>query len=121
MSVVAWIILGLVSGFIASSIVSRRGAGTLRDVALGVVGALVGGALFNLSGASGVTGLNVRSMCVAVMGAVVVLVTYHAISRAPGFMRAAGHLRLGGSKTSAGTPGSAAGQTWDHFRRRPTA
>lgn len=82
MSIVAWIILGLVSGFIASGIVSRRGAGTLPDIALGVIGALVGGALFNLFGAAGVTGLNFRSMCVAVIGAVVVLVAYHAISRA---------------------------------------
>jgi len=82
MSIVAWIVLGLVAGFIGSKLVNRQGEGLVRDVLLGVVGAVVGGFLFNLVGASGVSGLNLYSMLVAVVGSVVVLVLYHAIRRA---------------------------------------
>jgi uncharacterized membrane protein YeaQ/YmgE (transglycosylase-associated protein family) len=80
MSIIAWIILGLVSGFIASALVNNRGAGTLVDIALGIVGAVVGGFVFNTFGARGVTGVNVRSMCVAVVGAVLVLLVFHAVA-----------------------------------------
>ena len=81
MSFVAWIILGLVSGFIASKLVNKRGEGVLLDIVLGVVGAFVGGWLFTTFGASGITGLNIYSMIVAVIGAVVVLVIYYALVR----------------------------------------
>jgi uncharacterized membrane protein YeaQ/YmgE (transglycosylase-associated protein family) len=77
MSIIAWIVLGLISGFIASKIVNKTGEGLLLDIILGVVGALVGGFLFNLAGATGVTGLNLWSMFVAVIGAVVVLAVKH--------------------------------------------
>jgi uncharacterized membrane protein YeaQ/YmgE (transglycosylase-associated protein family) len=77
MSVVAWIFLGLISGFIASKIVNKRGDGTVVDIILGIIGAVVGGFIFNLVGASGVTGFNIWSMLVAVLGAVVVLVVKH--------------------------------------------
>jgi uncharacterized membrane protein YeaQ/YmgE (transglycosylase-associated protein family) len=80
MSIVAWIILGLISGFIASKLVNHSGEGTLVDIALGVAGALVGGFLFNMFGAAGVDGLNIWSMFVAVIGAVVVLVIKHALT-----------------------------------------
>ncbi len=80
MSIVAWIVLGLVSGFIASKIVNKSGDGFVLDVILGIVGALVGGFLFNMVGSIGVTGLNVWSMFVAVVGAVVVLVIKHALA-----------------------------------------
>jgi uncharacterized membrane protein YeaQ/YmgE (transglycosylase-associated protein family) len=79
MSWLAWIILGLISGFIASKIVNKTGEGTIIDIILGIVGAVVGGALFNMIGATGVTGLNIWSMFVAVIGAVVVLVVKHAV------------------------------------------
>ena len=82
MSFIAWIILGLIAGFIGSKLVNRRGEGFVVDVVLGVVGAVVGGWLFNRFGATGVTGLNLYSLLVAVIGAVVVLVVYHAIRRA---------------------------------------
>lgn len=82
MSFVAWIVLGLVAGFIGSKLVNKKGEGLILDVVLGVVGALVGGWLFNTFGAAGVTGLNLYSLLVAVVGAVVVLVLYHAIRRA---------------------------------------
>ncbi|HEV7518648.1 MAG TPA: GlsB/YeaQ/YmgE family stress response membrane protein [Thermoanaerobaculia bacterium] len=81
MSIVAWIVLGLISGFIASKIVNKTGEGILLDILLGVVGAVVGGWLFSLVGQSGVTGLNIYSFVVAIIGAVVVLVVYHAIRR----------------------------------------
>ena len=82
MSFLAWIVLGLIAGFIGSKIVNKRGDGLILDIILGVVGALVGGWLFSMFGASGVTGLNLYSLLVSVVGAVVVLVVYHAIRRA---------------------------------------
>jgi len=81
MSILTWIILGLISGFIASKIVNKTGEGILLDIVLGVVGAVVGGWLFNQFGHSGVTGLNLYSMLVAIVGAILVLVIYHAIRR----------------------------------------
>jgi uncharacterized membrane protein YeaQ/YmgE (transglycosylase-associated protein family) len=81
MSFLAWIILGLVAGFIGSKIVNKKGEGFLLDIVLGIVGAVVGGWLFKTFGASGVTGLNLYSLLVAVIGAVVFLFVYHAIRR----------------------------------------
>jgi uncharacterized membrane protein YeaQ/YmgE (transglycosylase-associated protein family) len=70
----------LIAGFIGSKIVGRQGQGFWLDIALGIVGALVGGFLFDLFGASGVTGLNIYSMIVAVVGSVVMLVIYNAVT-----------------------------------------
>jgi uncharacterized membrane protein YeaQ/YmgE (transglycosylase-associated protein family) len=81
MSILAWIILGLLAGFIGSKLVNKTGEGVILDVVLGIVGAVVGGLLFNLFGAPGATGLNLYSLLVAVVGAVLVLVAYHAIRR----------------------------------------
>ena len=81
MSFLTWLVLGLVAGFIGSKLVNKSGEGLIRDILLGVVGAIVGGYMFNLFGASGVTGLNLYSVLVAVVGAVVFLVVYHAIFR----------------------------------------
>jgi uncharacterized membrane protein YeaQ/YmgE (transglycosylase-associated protein family) len=81
MSILAWIVLGLISGFIASKIVNKTGEGILLDIVLGVVGAVVGGWLFSLVGHSGVTGLNIYSFVVAIIGAIVVLFLYHAVVR----------------------------------------
>jgi uncharacterized membrane protein YeaQ/YmgE (transglycosylase-associated protein family) len=78
MSIIAWIVLGLIAGFVASKIVNKTGQGVVLDIALGIVGAVVGGWLFTLLGAEPVTGLNVYSIVVAVIGAIVVLVIYHA-------------------------------------------
>jgi uncharacterized membrane protein YeaQ/YmgE (transglycosylase-associated protein family) len=80
MSIIGWIVLGLISGFIASKIVNREGEGLMLDVILGVVGAIVGGYLFSLVGAQGVSGVNIYSMFVAVVGAIIVLVIYHSVS-----------------------------------------
>jgi uncharacterized membrane protein YeaQ/YmgE (transglycosylase-associated protein family) len=80
MSIISWIILGLIAGFIGSKIVNKQGEGMLLDMALGIVGAIVGGILFSFFGATGITGLNIWSMIVAIVGSVVVLLVYHAIS-----------------------------------------
>lgn len=80
MSIIGWIVLGLIAGFIASKIVNKQGAGLFLDIILGIVGALVGGFLFSELGATGITGFNLYSMFVAVIGAVVVLLVYHAVA-----------------------------------------
>ena len=82
MSILAWIVLGLIAGFVGSKIVNKSGEGIVLDIILGIVGAVVGGYIFRFFGASGVTGLNIYSMIVAVIGSVVLLVIYHAVKRA---------------------------------------
>ena len=77
MSLIAFLVLGLIAGFIASKIVNHTGSGVIMDIVLGVVGALVGGFVFSMFGAAGVSGLNIYSMLVAIVGAVVVLWLYH--------------------------------------------
>lgn len=79
MSFLAWIVLGLIAGFIASKIVNKTGEGVVMDIILGIVGAVVGGWLFNTFGHMGVTGVNLYSILVSVVGAVIVLVIYHAL------------------------------------------
>ena len=79
MSILAWIILGLAAGFIGSKLVNKSGEGVLLDIVLGIVGAVVGGWLFNAFGMSSVNGLNIYSLLVAIVGAVVVLLAYHAL------------------------------------------
>ena len=81
MSFLAWIVLGLIAGFIASKIVNKTGEGVVLDIILGIIGAVVGGWLFNTFGHVGVTGINLYSILVAVVGAVIVLVIYHALVR----------------------------------------
>ncbi len=80
MSIIGWLILGLIAGFIASKIVNKTGEGLVLDILLGIVGAIVGGFLFSFFGASPVTGLNIYSMFVAIIGAIVVLFVYHAVT-----------------------------------------
>ncbi len=81
MNILAWLILGLIAGFIGSKIVNRSGEGLVLDIVLGIVGAFVGGFLFNMFGSAGVTGLNLYSLLVAVVGSIVVLVLYHMMFR----------------------------------------
>jgi uncharacterized membrane protein YeaQ/YmgE (transglycosylase-associated protein family) len=80
MSIIGWIVLGLIAGFIGSKIVNKTGEGFILDIVLGIVGAIVGGFLFTEFGATGITGFNLYSMFVAVIGAFVVLVLYHAVA-----------------------------------------
>ncbi len=81
MSFLAWLVVGLVSGFLASKVVNRTGSGIIMDIVLGVVGALVGGFIFNFFGHSAPTGINIYSIFVAFVGAVIVLVIWHALFR----------------------------------------
>jgi uncharacterized membrane protein YeaQ/YmgE (transglycosylase-associated protein family) len=81
MGILSWLILGLIAGFIASKVVNKSGEGLILDIVLGIIGAVVGGWLFSFFGAAGVTGLNIYSMVVAVIGAIVVLLIYHAVVR----------------------------------------
>ena len=81
MSLLTWVVLGLLAGFIGSKLVNKRGEGIVLDILLGIVGAVVGGFLFNALGARGVSGLNLYGLFVAVVGSVLFLVIYHAMFR----------------------------------------
>ena len=81
MSLIAWIVLGLIAGFIASKLVNKSGEGMVLDILLGIVGAVVGGWLFHTFGMPGVSGVNLYSLVVAVIGAAVFLIVYHALTR----------------------------------------
>jgi uncharacterized membrane protein YeaQ/YmgE (transglycosylase-associated protein family) len=80
MGIISWIILGLIAGFIGSKIVNEQGQGFFLNIALGIIGAIGGGFLFDLFGATGVTGLNIYSMIVATVGSIVVLLMYNALT-----------------------------------------
>lgn len=73
MSILAWLLLGLISGFIGSRIVNSQGAGVLTHIVVGIVGAVIGGQLFTSFGSHGVTGFNVWSIAVAAVGSIVLL------------------------------------------------
>ncbi len=79
MSIIGWIVFGLIAGFIASKIVNKQGEGFVVDVVLGIVGAVVGGYVMSFFGGTGVDGFNIPSMIVAILGAIVVLFIYHAV------------------------------------------
>ncbi len=80
MSLLGWIFFGLIAGFISSRVVHREGQGCVLNVALGIVGACVGGFIFTSIGGMGITGFNLYSMFVAIVGAIVVLVIFHALT-----------------------------------------
>ncbi|SPF51881.1 conserved membrane hypothetical protein [Candidatus Sulfopaludibacter sp. SbA4] len=81
MSLFAWILLGLLAGFIASHLVNHRGEGMVLDILLGIVGAIVGGWVFHILGLTGITTLNLNSLLVAIAGSVLFLLVYHGIRR----------------------------------------
>lgn len=82
MGILAWLVLGLVSGFIASKLINKTGEGLVMDIILGIVGAVVGGFIANrVFGIAGVTGFDIRSFIVAILGAVLVLIVYHMVVR----------------------------------------
>jgi uncharacterized membrane protein YeaQ/YmgE (transglycosylase-associated protein family) len=78
---IAWIILGLISGFIASKLVNHSGSGILLDIVIGIVGAIVGGEIGAKLGVGGIDGLTLWSILLSVLGAVVVLAIYNAVAR----------------------------------------
>jgi uncharacterized membrane protein YeaQ/YmgE (transglycosylase-associated protein family) len=79
-TVIGWIVFGLITGFVASRVVNKQGQGCILNVVLGILGACVGGLIFTSIGGSGITGFNVYSMFVAIVGAIVVLLAYHVIT-----------------------------------------
>ena len=81
MSLITWMLLGLLAGFMASHMVNHRGEGMVLDVLLGIVGAIIGGWLANVLGLAGVAAFSLYSLLVATLGAVVFLLLYHAIRR----------------------------------------
>lgn len=81
MGVIAFIVLGLIAGFIASLLVNHRGEGIFGDIILGIVGAVVGGLIAHLLGFHGLQRFNLYSIVIAVIGAVIVLTIYHAVIR----------------------------------------
>jgi len=81
MGIFSWIVLGAIAGWLASMIINKEGQGLFLDIVLGIVGALVGGWIFAALGTAGVTGFNLWSLVVSVIGAVVVLWLYHTFSR----------------------------------------
>jgi uncharacterized membrane protein YeaQ/YmgE (transglycosylase-associated protein family) len=83
MGIIGWIVLGAIAGWIASMFVNKTGEGLFRDIVLGIIGGVVGGWIFAAVGSTGVTGFNLWSLFVAVIGAVVVLTVYHALIRRP--------------------------------------
>lgn len=80
MSLLGWIFFGLITGFVASKIVNDRGEGCIVNIVLGLVGALVGGFIFTHIGGRGISGFNLYSMFVAIVGAIVVLFIYHMVT-----------------------------------------
>jgi uncharacterized membrane protein YeaQ/YmgE (transglycosylase-associated protein family) len=81
MGMIAWLVMGLIAGFIASKLVNKQGEGALMDIVLGIVGAFVGGFIAHFFGMSGITGFNLHSTLISVVGAVIVLVIYHALAK----------------------------------------
>jgi uncharacterized membrane protein YeaQ/YmgE (transglycosylase-associated protein family) len=81
MGIIAWLIMGLIAGFVASKLVNKQGEGIAMDIVLGIVGAVVGGFIANVLGFHGITGFDLYSILISVLGAVVVLIAYHAMTR----------------------------------------
>jgi uncharacterized membrane protein YeaQ/YmgE (transglycosylase-associated protein family) len=81
MGILSWIVLGAIAGWLASMFVNKTGEGLFLDIVLGIIGGVVGGWIFAAMGSTGVTGFNLWSLFVAVIGAVVILVLYHALFR----------------------------------------
>lgn len=82
MGIISWIILGALAGWIASMITGNNPRmGAIANIVVGIVGAFIGGLVMNLLGGSGVTGFNVWSLLVAVIGSVILLWILNAVSR----------------------------------------
>ena len=81
MSILAWLVVGLIAGFLASKVINKTGSGLVMDIVLGVIGALVGGFVFNAIGHSAPNGINIYSIFVAFIGSVIVLLLYHMVFR----------------------------------------
>jgi uncharacterized membrane protein YeaQ/YmgE (transglycosylase-associated protein family) len=79
MNIIAWIVVGLIAGLLARWIVRDDRSGCLYTVAVGVLGALIGGALMQASGRDGINDFSLRSLGVAALGAILLLLVLQAI------------------------------------------
>jgi uncharacterized membrane protein YeaQ/YmgE (transglycosylase-associated protein family) len=80
MSILTWIVLGLIVGFIANKLFNKTGEGVFMNIVLGGIGAVLGGELINKFGMAGATWLNLWSVLVSVSGAALFLVVYNALA-----------------------------------------
>lgn len=81
MSIIGWIVLGLIAGWLGSKIMGVSSTqGVLMDIVVGIVGAILGGFIFNLFGVAGVTGFNIWSLVVATIGAAITIWLYHKLA-----------------------------------------
>ncbi len=80
MSILGWIFFGAITGWLASLIVNKRGEGCVVNIALGLVGALVGGLIFRAISNFDMFGFNLTSMIVAILGAVIALFLWNAVT-----------------------------------------
>lgn len=82
MGIIGWVILGGLAGWVASKFVGTdKHQGLLGNIIAGIIGGVVGGWVFSLFGGVGVTGFNIWSFVVAVVGAVIVLSIWRAVSK----------------------------------------
>jgi uncharacterized membrane protein YeaQ/YmgE (transglycosylase-associated protein family) len=85
MSILAWIVLGLIAGWLAGMIMKGGGYGIIGDIVLGIIGAIIGGWLTGiLLGRDVVSGFNVESIVVAVIGAVILIAIFRAFTGSRG-------------------------------------
>jgi uncharacterized membrane protein YeaQ/YmgE (transglycosylase-associated protein family) len=76
----SWIVVGFIAGALASAFTGRARSGCISTIFIGVVGGLIGGSVFNLAGSRGLTGFNIYSLFVAVIGATGLLMLVNAFS-----------------------------------------
>ena len=81
MSIIAWLFVGVISGFLARKLVGKTGAHLTTDITLGVTGAIVGGFLFTFFGYMAPEGIDLYNVTASAAGAIAVLLVYHAVVR----------------------------------------
>ena len=80
MGILAWIVIGIIAGWIAEQ-VTKTSMGLMMNLVIGVVGAFVGGFLMSIIGGQGITGFNIWSLIVATLGAIVLILIVNAVRR----------------------------------------
>ena len=82
MSIISWIVVGIIAGFLAKYVVPGEGpGGVLGDLIIGIIGACIGGWIWNYFGHVGATGINIPSIIVAFVGSVLLLFIARAVTR----------------------------------------
>lgn len=81
MGLLSWIVVGALAGWIAGLIMKGSGSGFFMNIVIGIVGAFIGGIVMNLIGNVGVTGFNLWSLLVSVLGAIILLAIVNLVRR----------------------------------------